>query len=1110
MSIQVIVSQAGHRKPDPASSPQKRAPERWRHWIAAFLPFLLLLVLTLPGWAQQATIQGVVQDPSGAVIPTANVAATNLQTQTHVSTQTNESGFYSLIGLVPGLYRVDVDVTGFTPGRQTNLKLDVNQVARVDFTLKVGTMTEAVEVSAAPSALNTDSSVVGQLVDNRSVVELPLNGRNYLQLAQLSVGTTSDFGSRTSSTGTFSAVGQSAWQVSIQLDGIDNSSRASGGELGYQAQAVTPSVDAVQEFKVVTNNNSAEYGRRMGGTVIVQTKSGTNEYHGTAYEFLRNQVLDATNFFNVGKPKPVYRQNQFGGTLGGPIQRNKLFFFASAEGTRFSQDQFNTSTVPTLDERNGVFSQQRTIYDPATTAQNANGVWTRATFAGNQIPLDRFDAVASKAMALYPQPNMTGIVGSSGVVNNYYYAGAQANRTNQYDGRLDYDLTPMQRFFVRYSRRDYNSDTPGIMPLPADGGASQSVDWTSNSVVANWNAVLSSSANNELRLGYSRTDSVIDIPWTENYSQILGIQGLVDLGESSERGMPLLSPSGYNSLGPTNFWPNHNNLGIIQINDSFTKIIGTHSIKAGIDLMREYNFRLAARYDRGAISFGGAFTQDPNNRALSGDGLADFLLGTASGGTYGNQQGESMLTHNYAVFVEDTWRATSKLTLNLGLRWDRLGFPSFHSIPVSNLLFSYDSQTPRVTTPTDDSDCGCINNNRNFSPRIGLAYAPFKDWIFHSGFGVYYGASNVADQDGARFASQPPEWTEYSFSTDRLVSPALTLATGFPAGLFPATTIRQNVNVNTAQPWMPNQYSMEWFSDVQHSLPSDVVVTASYIGVGSRQLPYNMNYNTPFTPGAAAIQTRRPWPYYGTIQAYPAGANSSYDALALKAEKRYSHSLTTLVSYTWSHNIATGTGLLSDSSQSVRNPYNLSLDRGNAAYDIRHSLVASFVYDLPLGRDRKWLHTPGPVDWMLGGWQVSGIFTARSGRYFSPTVGTDLLNTGTTNYPNRIGDGNLSSDKRSIAHWFDSSAFTVPASYVYGNSGRNILEGPGAVNMDMNLSKNFQFRERYRLQFRAEAFNLTNTPAFGLPNTNLQSSAVGQITTAGAARILQGALKLMF
>jgi hypothetical protein len=1102
MSLHVMTGPSRFERPGQSWNRRKPAMASAR--------ILILFALAVGAYAQQATIQGVVHDPTGAAIPAATVTATNFRTQAAVSAQTNEAGFYSLPGLVPGPYTVDVQAQGFAAVQQTNLNLEVDQVARVDFALHLGVVSQKIEIAASPSALNTDTSVVSQTVDNRTVVELPLNGRNYLQLARLSAGTTPDFGSRTSSNGTFSAAGQSAWQVSVQLDGIDNSSRASGGELGYQAQAVTPSVDAVEEFKVVTDNNSAEYGRRMGGTVIVQTKSGSNSWHGTAYEFLRNQVLDASNFFAVGKAKPVYRQNEFGGTLGGPIQRNRLFFFASAEGTRFSQDQFSTSTVPTGAERTGDFSQEKPLFDPATTAQNASGTWTRSPFPGNQIPSSRFDPVALKAIALYPVPNLPGTVNSAGVANNYYYSGAQTSNTNEYDGRMDYNLTPMQRFFVRYSRRDFNSLTPGNMPLPADGGGSQTVDWTSNSVVANWNAVLSPSASNELRLGYSRTDSVIGLPWTQNYNQVIGMKGLVDFGEDSARGMTLLSPSGYNSLGSANYWPNHNNLGIIQIVDSVSKIVGTHSIKAGIDLMREYNFRLAARFDRGNIGFGGAFTQDPNNRTATGDGMADLLLGTASSGTYGNQQGESMLTHNYALYVQDNWRVTSKLTLNLGLRWDRLGFPSFHAIQVSNFLFNYGSQTPTIVAPSGTGDCGCIQNNRDFAPRLGLAFAPRQNWIFHSGFGMFYGASNVADQDGARFADQPPEWTEYSFSTDRLVSPALTLATGFPAGLFPATTVQQNVSVNTAQPSMPTQYAMEWLADVQHTLPLSFVATASYMGVSSRQLPYSINLNTPLTPGAAAIQTRRPWPFYGTIQDYPAGANGEYNAFTFKAERRYTRSLTTLVAYTWSHNISTGTGLLGDASQSLRNPYDLSIDRGNAAYDIRQTLVASFVYDLPLGHGRKWLNLAGPADWILGGWEVAGIFSARTGRYYNPTIGTDLLNTGTTNYPNRIGNGNLSSDQRSIAHWFDATAFTVPAQYVYGNSGRNILIGPGQVNLDLNLSKNFQFRERYRIQFRAESFNLTNTPAFGLPNTNLQSAAVGQITSAGAARVLQGALKFIF
>jgi hypothetical protein len=1066
--------------------------------------FVALCLSVGCAWSQQATVQGEVRDSSNAVVPGATITVKNTKAGTVFTATANESGFYSLPSLVSGTYSVTARATGFAVAENSSLTLDVGEVARVDFTLKPGAISESVNVTAAATALNTDTSVVGQVITNRTTVELPLNGRNYLQLAQLTAGVSPDFGSRTTSQGTFSAVGQSSYQVSVQLDGIDNSSRASGGELGYQAQAVTPSVDAVEEFKVITNNNSAEYGGRMGGTVVVQTKSGTNDFHGSAYEFLRNDKVDATNFFSVGQPKPEYRQNQFGATTGGPIVRNKLFFFSSAEFTRIRQGQSSISTVPIATERAGDFSQEKTIYDPLTTAAAAGGTYTRSPFPGNQIPSSRFDPVATKVIGLYPLPNLPGIG------NNYYYSGRLANDTNQYDGRVDYVPTSNDRIFVRYSRREYTNVTPGNLPLPADGGHWQTVDLTSNSVSANWDRVISATANNEFRLGYVRTNSVLDIPWTQNYNASLGIQGIVDLGNSTERGMTLFNPANYAQVGSQNFWPNTNNLGVIQISDTYAKVAGTHVLKFGVTLDREYLFRLASRFDRGNMTFDGSFSQNPLNRGATGDAMADFLMGMATGGNFGNQNGESMLVHNYAAFAQDDWRITPKLTLNLGVRWDRFGAPSFHATAVSNILLNFAQQSYTITTPSDKSDCGCIQNSKNFSPRVGFAYqGPWKT-VVRAGFGFFYAGPTVSGQDYARFFNQPPEFSEFTFPTDRLFTPGLIVSNGFPAGLFPTSAIRQNVTIDTAPERYPNQYAMEYFADVEKALTSDTVLTISYIGNGTRQLAYSVNLNTPYLPGPGVLQSRRPYPYFGTIQEYPAGANGSYSALAVKGEKRYSKGLTFIASYTWSHNITEGTGLLNDDSQSLRDPYNIALDRGNAGYDLRHNFVASAVYDLPLGNGRRWLNHNGPVDWVLGGWQAGGIFTARSGQYFTPTINTDLANMGTTNYPNRIANGALTSDQRSIADWFNIAAFALPAQYTFGNSGKNVLEGPGLTNLDFNLSKFFVFGERFRLQFRAEAFNLTNTPAFGLPNAVINSPTAGKISTAGAPREVQFALKFLF
>jgi hypothetical protein len=844
----------------------------------------------------------------------------------------------------------------------------------------------------------------------------------------------------------------------------------------------------------------------MGATVIVQTKSGTNQFHGSLYEFLRNGDLDATSFFSVGQAKPPYHQHQFGGTLGGPIIKNKLFFFGSFEATRIDAGSTSIATVPTAAERAGNFSGRATIFDPATTTALANGTDTRVAFPGNQIPASRFDPIAAKVIALYPLPNL------SGNSNNYYFSSPLTNNTNEYDDRVDYNLSSTQRFFLRYSRRDSDQLQPGSLPLPADGGLWETVDLHSNSYAGSWNTVLSPSSTNELRLGYSRFNTLIGVPSEPNYNQQLGIQGIPPgLGAANNTGLTLFTPTNYAQVGTQNFWPNINNLGIIQVSDMFSKVLSTHTLKFGFQFLREYNFRNAARYARGNISFNGSFSQDPNNRGVSGDAMADFLLGEASGGTLGNQNGESMLTHNYSGFVQDDWRITPRLTLNLGVRWDRFGPPSFHNIYAGLVIPEPSPQNFQVIVPKNQSDCGCVQNNKNFAPRVGFAFQLTPKTVIRSGFGMYYGEPSYENEDGARFFNQPPNFTEISFPTDKLFSPALIVSQGFPTGLLPATTIKANSSISTAVPQKPNQYTMEWFFDVQRQLPGNILLTTSYLGEGFRQLPYSVNMNTPYGPGPGTLQNRRPYPFFGSIAEYPAGVTGSYHALTLKAEKRYSNGLVFLTSYTWSHDIGDGTGLLNDDTASNRNPYNLALDYGNEPYDRRQALTSSVAYDLPFGKGRHWLNTNGPASWSLGGWQVGGILTLQSGQYFTPTLSVDLTNTGTTNFPNVTSDPNLPSGQRTIQNWFKLSAFVLPQSYVYGNAGRGIVEGPPMHNMDLKIGKSFFFRERYRVDFRAEMFNFTNTPHFALPNATVNSPQEGKITsTVGNPRLIQLALKLVF
>jgi hypothetical protein len=424
-------------------------------------------------------------------------------------------------------------------------------------------------------------------------------------------------------------------------------------------------------------------------------------------------------------------------------------------------------------------------------------------------------------------------------------------------------------------------------------------------------------------------------------------------------------------------------------------------------------------------------------------------------------------------------------------------------------VLQYGSQNYTVTHPTSNSDCGCTENNFDFSPRVGLAYQLTQKTVIRAGFGTYYGQPDLPDQI-ERFASSPPAANLISFSSDQLFHPALIVSQGFPAGLFPVTTLAADSALQVNQTTRPDLNTLDWFVDVQRQIPGQIVVTASYLGSGVRQIAWDDNLNTPFLPGPGTLQQRRPWPFFGAVTEYAPGATSNYDGLALKAEKRYSNGLVLITSYTWSHTLTDYTLNFGDGTLPVRDPYNLKLDYGNAPYDLRQAFVSSFNYDLPFGKGKHWLNHGGPADWFFGGWQLGGILTLQSGPYFTPTLSVDLANTGSTDFPNLVANPNLSSG-RSIHDWFNLAAFALPQQYTFGNAGRAVVEAPGVQNMDIKIGKTFPIRERFRLDFRAEMFNFTNTPHFGVPNSTINSPQDGTITTTtGNPRQIQFALKLLF
>ena len=1063
---------------------------------------LAVLCLCPAAFAQtvEATLSGTVADPTGAIVAGALITATEISQGASRTATANEAGYYSIPDLKPGAYRVTAEAAGFKKEVRTDLELQVKQTARLDFHLTLGAVSDSVQVTAAGVALNTGDATVGQVIQNRAVVELPLNGRNYLELAQLTVGVAPANGSRTGPAGAFAALGQHGYQTRVILDGGDNSSGGSGGQIGREAQAVTPSIDAVQEFKVVTNNNSAEYGFRMGGTVIVSTKAGTNQLHGTLFEFLRNDQLDAANYFAVGQPKPPYRRNEFGGTVGGPVVKDKTFFFFAYDATRTRQSLATISTVPLPAELTGNFAGAglSPIFDPLTTTKAATGKNTRLQFPGNVIPAARFDAVSSKVGGLYPAPNL------GGIANNYYYAGSFADNPNEVDSRVDHIFNSKNRAFARYSRRWNDQATPGPLPLPADGAAWTTLNLQANSLAADLNTTVTPSLDNDFRLGYSTLNTNLGIPATQNLNQQYGIKGLGDYGAFNQQGMAAFIVNGFDSLGSKNSTPNRNNLDLYSLSDDLLKVRGRHAIKFGFGALREGVYRKTAKASRGQLTFDGSYSNNPSASGASGSAMADLLLGDAQKMQVSNLAGETVVSHNYSTYVQDDWRVFDKFTLNLGLRWDMFGAPSYGNSNVSIYRFTPGSPNYQLLYPKDGGDCGCARDWNNFAPRIGFAYQARPTTVIRAGYGIFYGQPDgIADTSGHWF-NQAPSFDNISLTGDKAAAPALQVAGGFPAGIINTSVVPAGVAVNVAYNFVPTQYSMQWFVDVQQQLARNSVVTLSYLGSGTRHMNQSINLNQP-PPGAGTVASRSPFPFFNTISLNAPIANAAYDAFSAKVEKRYSKGLMLLASYTWSHAIDSAEENLNGSTgQDPENNFDMRNQRSNSIFDLRHRFVSSVVYDLPFAAGKGLLHTA------LGGWQVAGIMNLYTGTPISPLVSTDNSNTGTTNRPNRTANGALDSSQRSIYRWFDLSAFTVPALYAYGNAGRNILSGPGTRNLDLKIGKTFNFTERWHLQFRAEMFNAFNTPNFLTPNPNIDLPQGGQITSAKSARDIQLGLKLLF
>ncbi len=1066
---------------------------------------VLLCLCSGFAWAQfdLGSIVGVVTDPSKVAVAAATVDIRSLTTNVKRAVATNATGEYNSLPLAPGRYAVTVRQQGFRE-QTIEVELAVGQRLQVDFALELGSVTEQVNVTATAATIETASSEIGQIRPAKEIAELPLNTRNFTQLVQLAPGVLQGVGGAsgllgyTSGRGTNGAVinGAPVEDVTYIIDGINSVDTDAGVLIFF------PPVDSIYEFKVQTSSAQAAYGGGQG-IINVNYKSGTNNLHGVAYEFLRNSALDAKNFFDSPlKPIPPFKLNQFGFNLGGPVVipklfngRNRFFFFGDYEGKRVRQAQTFLSSVPIDPFRKGDFSAMRAIVmDPRSNP--------KTPLPNNAMPASAIDATSARMAALYPEPNLPG------QITNFLYNPVQTNRVDQFNIKTDY-RTERSAIFGRFSYEDADTFNPGNLPEPAVGagpGRPGRVVIPSKQAVIGYGRSLGPAKYYELRVGYSRMFQGIYDSDSHllTFAEDIGIPNAN--GHGAAGGLSTTNITGMTGLGDgsgslqkvNNMW---------EIDQALSWVHGRHELKFGFDYMsRRFAFHSPGS-PAGQFNFTGVY---------STFGFADFLFGRPISTRLDVTKFFSLMRFYFSWYVQDNWRVNSKLSVNVGLRNDSItAWKERHNrlagfvptgggnlIPVGNAPFNGDS----------------VLDGRpfNLGPRAGLAYTINPKTVLRAGGGIFYSFKTVTS--GNSMAKNAPfSGTLLTTNDAANYAGAKPISAGFPAErpqLWPIA--------GTGFYYWPQDSKIstmyEWNINLQHEFPGQFVLSTAYVGgKGSYVDVVGLNINQAI-PGPGAVVSRRPYPNLSDATGVVPWGNSSYNSMQNTLQRRMG-SVRFSAAWTWSHCIDDTSGESSNSP--IQNAYNLAGQRSSATFDVRHKLSLSANLELPFGKGKHFLGgASAPVEWLAGGWQLNTITSILTGLPFTPTMQTSALNTGTgSQFPNRIASGVLPSDQRSIDRWFDASAFAAPGQFIYGNSGRNILYGPGTRQFDLSVFKSFRFggEAGRRLEFRAESFNAFNTPQFNNPSSAIGFAGVAKITSAGSptvyqrtSRQIQLAMKLYF
>ena len=1067
--------------------------------------FVAVMVLCFHGivLGQNSSIVGTVTDPTGAVIPGVSVNAINPATGVARETTTNAVGQYAIPQLGIGLYTVTAEHAGFQRQAVEDVRLEVQSVVEVNISLQVGEVTQLVEVTAGAVALQTSDSQVGTVIENKMVSELPLNGRNFLQLQLLSPGVIIGKGSTFSAVkidaqttdigGGFNVHGQRAIFNNFLLDGI------SFKEWIHGANGMNPSIDAIAEFQTQTSNMSAEMGSDAGGTVNVVIKSGSNDLHGSAYEFLRRDSMDAANFFtnSAGLEKNPLQRDQFGGTLGGPIAKDSTFFFVSFDAFREERSSTLFGTYPTeAMQRNWDFSElDLTVSDPLSDTP----------FSNNRIP-------ESRVLHVFPPylPEFVPLPNRPGLASNFVTPGVRTNQVDQWITRFDHQFSEKFSIMGRYVINDIDDAPPRT-----NQKFNRTQRARNQGVVLHGTMTASATTVVDYRGGWNlfAQDVFKALANTspDIASEVMGIKGLANDPRASDA--PGFRAAGFSGdMGGDHFGPRSWISERYEHHGSVFTVKGNHSIRFGLSAIDHYDTFPEIFIGKGILSHDGRF---------SNYSFADMLLGHPSSYLLSPELFDSQFEYwEIMPWFQDDWRVTPDLTLNLGIRWERAGRPQSRNNTIANLRVPAHAGTasieyagpcvadvnrtcelsPLIPSSQAPTRSTLHNDNNNFAPRIGLAYKLGDRTVIRSGYGIFYQRETI--NQNVFLGIMPPFVSFYSFT--------MTKEDFQDFDWFDPRAGRPPGGVQfTFQPadWK-DAYLQSWHFGIQRELGAGLLFDIAYIGNKATNLPARTLPNQP-PPGPGPIDPRRPYTNVGLIAANEAIANSTFNGLEAKLERRFSKGFSLLTSYTWSKALTDSQGAESgEFARQGRNPQigpGLEGNKGLFNADARHSLKVSYIYELPFGKGRKTV-----ADFLIGGWQIGGIATFQSGQPVGVSMTRDTANVGEGGkIPNRIRDAN--NGPKTIDKWFDTEAFEFPGEFQFGNAGVTPVTGPGIGVLDFSVFKNNYITEGVNFQFRAEFFNLTNTAIWGEPNTTFGTPAFGQIrSTRVKSREIQFGFRLVF